>query len=106
MLENYPAIDRTTNGIRVVHTSGSNQMTITPDENISIENYTIADDEFKSWGMVKNETSDRDSMVYFEFSSGIQDQLYSMAYNDPITLRISLKIDLYGKLELQNQHKL
>lgn len=24
-----------------------------------------------------------------------------MAYNDPITLRISLKIDLYGKLELQ-----
>ena len=76
-------------------------MTITPDENISIENYTIADDEFKSWGMVKNETSDRDSMVYFEFSSGIQDQLYSMAYNDPITLRISLKIDLYGKLELQ-----
>ena len=101
VLENYPAIDRTTNGIRVVHTSGSNQMTITPDENISIENYTIADDEFKSWGMVKNETSDRDSMVYFEFSSGIQDQLYSMAYNDPITLRISLKIDLYGKLELQ-----
>ena len=101
VLANYPAIDRTTNGIRVVHTSGSNQMTITPDENISIENYTIADDEFKSWGMVKNETSDRDSMVYFEFSSGIQDQLYSMAYNDPITLRISLKIDLYGKLELQ-----
>ena len=40
-------------------------------------------------------------MIYFEFRDGVQNQLYSMHYNDPISLRMSLKIETFGKLELQ-----
>lgn len=101
VLANYPSLDRTTNGIRVQHSSGSNSMTIFVDENTNLENYTITDAEFKSWGMIKDGTQDEDSMVYFEFASGVQNQLYSMAYNDPITLSFSMKIEAFGKVELQ-----
>ena len=101
VLSSYPALDKTTNGIRVQHSSGSNSMTIYVDENTNLENYTITDAEFKSWGMIKDGTQDEDSMVYFEFASGVQNQLYSMAYNDPITLSFSMKIELFGKVELQ-----
>lgn len=100
VLANYPSIDRTTNGIRVTHSKGSNSMTILVDENTSLENYTITDAEFKSWGMIKEGTEDKDTMVFFEFPNGVQNQLYSMSYNDPITLGVSLKIDSFGKLEL------
>ena len=100
VLANYPSIDRTTNGIRVTHSQGSNSMTILVDENTSLENYTITDAEFKSWGMIKDGTEDKDTMVFFEFEDGVQNQLYSMSYNDPVTLGISLKIESFGKLEL------
>lgn len=100
VLASYPSIDRTTNGIRVTHSKGSNSMTILVDENTSLENYTITDAEFKSWGMIKEGTEDKDTMVFFEFPNGVQNQLYSMSYNDPITLGVSLKIESFGKLEL------
>ena len=100
VLASYPSIDRTTNGIRVTHSQGSNSMTILVDENTSLENYTITDAEFKSWGMIKDGTEDKDTMVFFEFAEGVQNQLYSMSYNDPVTLGISLKIESFGKLEL------
>lgn len=100
VLASYPSIDRTTNGIRVTHSKGSNSMTILVDENTSLENYTITDAEFKSWGMIKEGTEDKDTMVFFEFPNGVQNQLYSMSYNDPVTLGISLKIESFGKLEL------
>lgn len=100
VLANYPSLDKTTNGIRIQHSSGSNSMKVTVDENTNLENYTITDAEFKSWGMIKDGTEDKDSMVYFEFKDGVQNQLYSMAYNDPITLSFSVKIEAFGKLEL------
>ena len=40
-------------------------------------------------------------MVFFEFASGVQNQLYSMAYNDPITLAVGLNIETFGKLEIK-----
>ena len=100
VLSAYPSLDRTTNGIRVQHSSGSNSMTISVDENTNLENYVITDAEFKSWGMIKDGTQDHDSMVFFEFASGVQNQLYSMAYNDTITLAVGLNIETFGKLEL------
>ena len=100
VLSAYPSLDRTTNGIRVQHSSGSNSMTISVDENTNLENYVITDAEFKSWGMIKDGTQDHDSMVFFEFASGVQNQLYSMAYYDPITLAVGLNIETFGKLEL------
>ncbi len=76
-------------------------MTISVDENTNLENYVITDAEFKSWGMIKDGTQDHDSMVFFEFASGVQNQLYSMAYNDPITLAVGLNIETFGKLEIK-----
>ena len=63
-------------------------MTISVDENTNLENYRISDSTFREWGMIKNGTEDTDTMVFFEFSQGVQDQLYCMSYNDP-----SIKID-------------
>ena len=51
--------------------------------------------------MIKNGTEDNDTMVYFEFAAGVQNQLYCMSYNDPVTLNFSLAIETFGKLELQ-----
>ena len=101
VLANYPSIDRTTNGIRVQHTSGSNTLTISVDENTNLENYIITDSEFMSWGMIKDGTHDYDTMVYFEFASGVQNQLYCMSYNDPISLSFATNIESFGKMELQ-----
>ena len=101
VLSSYNSIDNTTNGIRITHSYGSNSISISVDENTNLENYTITDEEFKSWGMIKNGTEDNKTMIYFEFSDGVQDQLYSMSYNEPISLDFSVKIETFGKLELQ-----
>ena len=105
VLASYPSIDKTTNGIRVTHSNGSNSMTILVDENTTLENYTITDAQFKSWGMIKDGTEDKDTMVFFEFQDGVQNQLYSLSYNDPITLSVSLRIESFGKLELSKLNK-
>ena len=76
-------------------------MTIYVDENTNLENYRISDSTFREWGMIKNGTEDNDTMVYFEFASGVQNQLYCMSYNDPVTLNFSLEIETFGKVELQ-----
>lgn len=76
-------------------------MTITVYDSVETENIRISDSTFQSWGMVKGETEEHDTTVYFEFPSGIQDQLYAMHYNDPVTLNLSLKIELLGNLELK-----
>ena len=101
VLSSYNSIDNTTNGIRITHSYGSNSISISVDENTNLENYTITEAEFKSWGMIKNGTEDNNTMIYFEFSDGVQDQLYSMSYNEPISLDFSVKIETFGKLELQ-----
>lgn len=101
VLAEYGTIDNTKDGIRFVHQNGSNSMTISVDENTNLENYRISDNTFREWGMIKNGTEDNDTMVYFEFAAGVQNQLYCMSYNDPVTLNFSLAIETFGKLELQ-----
>lgn len=100
VLAEYGTIDKTKDGIRFVHQNGSNSMTISVDENTNLENYRVSDSTFREWGMIKNGTEDNDTMVFFEFASGVQNQLYCMSYNDPVTLNLSLNIELFGKLEL------
>ena len=52
--------------------------------------------------MIKSGSEDKDTTIYFSFSSGdIQDQIYSLNYNDPVTLALSLEIESFGKLELK-----
>ena len=100
VLAEYGTIDKTKDGIRFVHQNGSNSMTISVDENTNLENYRVSDSTFRELGMIKNGTEDNDTMVFFEFASGVQNQLYCMSYNDPVTLNLSLNIELFGKLEL------
>lgn len=101
VLSAYNSIDKTQDGVRYQHSAGSNSMTITVYDSVETEKIRISDSTFQSWGMVKGETEEHDTTVYFEFPSGIQDQLYAMHYNDPVTLNLSLKIELLGNLELK-----
>ena len=97
----YESINKTQEGITFKHNKGENTFTISVDENTNLENYRISDDTFKSWGLIREDTQDNDTMIYFEFREGVQNQLYCMHYNDPVSLRMSLNIELFGKLELQ-----
>lgn len=100
VLSSYANLDRTENGIRIRHTRGQNSMYIDVSENVDIESYTITDNMFLNWGMIKEDTINNDTTVYFEFADGVQDQLYAYHYNDPVSLSINMNIELFGKLEL------
>lgn len=100
VLKDYNSIDRTENNIRIVHNKGENTMSFTANENCDIESYIISDNTFEEWGLVKGGTEDKNTTVYIEFQSGVQDQLYSLDYNDPVTLRVNLSIEAKGKLEI------
>ena len=100
VLKDYTSINKTINGITFKHDTGSNSMTITVDKNIEIDRYRVSDKTFKEWGLVKGATQDKDTSIYFSFEKGGQSQLYSMNYNDPVTMALSLKINIYGKMEI------
>ena len=100
VLENYNSIDITTDGIRIVHNKGENFMTLTANEECMLNEYRISNDMFKSWGMIKGDTQDNDTTIYFAFKEGVQNQLYSLHYNDPISLAMNLEVERYGRLEL------
>lgn len=100
VLADYTSIDKTTEGIRITHNKGENTMNITVNDDCTRENYRISDEMMKSWGMIKEETRDNDTTIYFSFREGVQNQLYAMHYNDPVTMNLDLKINLLGNLEL------
>lgn len=101
VLSQYNSINQTKDGVRLIHNSGSNDMQISVNTNTNLENLRLSESLFKSWGMIKNGTEDKDSMVFFEFAQGVQNQLYCMAYNDPVSLHFELKINSFGSLELK-----
>ena len=74
--------------------------TITVSEDCTVESLNISDSTFQSWGLVKEESRDQDTTVYFSFTTGVQDQLMALHYNDPVPMAMSLKINLFGKIEL------
>lgn len=100
VLADYTSIDKTTEGIRITHNKGENTMNIKVNDDCTRENYRISDEMMKSWGMIKEETRDNDTTIYFSFRDGVQNQLYAMHYNDPVTMNLDLKINLLGNLEL------
>ena len=100
VLKDYVNFDKTVDGIRIQHTKGQNTLSITVDESCTKETYKISESTMKSWGIIKEETADQDSTVYFVFKEGVQNQLYTLNYNDPVTMLLDLKIDQYGRLEL------
>ena len=100
VLSGYASIDNSKNNVRFQHTYGQNTLTISVSENCEVENLFMSDDTFQNWGLVKEESKDQDTNIYFEFPSGAQDQLMAMHYNDPVPMSIRLKINLFGKIEL------
>jgi len=100
VLKDYASIDKTVNGIRIVHNHGENTMTVTVDKSCNLESYVFTNDEMESYGLIKEESRDHDTTVYITFKEGVQNQLYAMNYNDPVTMSLSLKINMYGKLEM------
>ena len=100
VLKEYSSIDKTYNTIRFQHNKGENTLTITVPENCEIENINISNATMQSLGMVKEATKNNDTNIYFEFSEGVQNQLYSLHYNDPVGLDFKIKVNQLGNLEL------
>jgi hypothetical protein len=100
ILASYNSIDVTTNGIRFQHNKGENTLTITVSEDCEVESLKVSDATTIGWGLIKEGTEDNDTTIYFEMDDGVQDQLYALHYNDPVSLAFSLKINLLGNLEL------
>lgn len=106
VLQNYNTINQTREGIRFEHTFGENTMRITVPEDCKIERLSLSDATMKEWGMIKNGSEDHDTTMYFTFNNAnVQNQLYSLNYNDPVTLSFDLKINLFGRLELSKLDK-
>lgn len=100
VLKDYQSIDRTVNGIRFQHNYGENTLTITITDSCNIENYYLTDLVATGWGLIKEESADYDTTIYFEFPNGVQNQLRAMHYNDPVPMALNLKINLAGNLEI------
>lgn len=100
VLANYNSIDKTVNGIRFQHTKGENTLKIQVSDDCDVENYKVSDATALAWRLIKAGTEDVDTTIYFSFNDDVQDQLYALNYNDPVTLAFSLKINLLGNLEL------
>ena len=100
IFKDYATVDATYNGIRFRHNKGENTLTIDVPSNCTTENMNISDATFMNLGLVKEESKNNDTSIYFEFKQGVQNQLYSMHFNDPVTMALKLKINLLGNLEL------
>lgn len=101
VLADYNSIDVTENGVRITHNKGENTMQIQVSDDCTIENYRISDDMFRQWGLIKTDTENKNTTVYLEFADGVQDQIYSLDYNDPTAMKLTLAVEAKGKLELE-----
>ena len=53
--------------------------------------------------MIKSGTENKNTTVYITFKEGVQNQLYSLNYNDPVSMSLNLGINRFGKLEIAKQ---
>ncbi|MBO5413059.1 MAG: hypothetical protein J6A29_01915, partial [Clostridia bacterium] len=83
VLKDYNSIDKTVDGIRIQHTKGENTIKITVSTDCNVESYKITDAMMESWGVIKEGKENKDTTVYITFKEGVQNQLYSLNYNDP-----------------------
>jgi len=100
VLAGYTSLDKTIDGIRFQHNKGENTMNITINADCTKESYKVSDAMMKSWGSMKGGTENYDTTFFIDFPTGVQDQIYSLNYNDPVTMAFNLKINAFGKLEL------
>lgn len=103
VLKDYYSIDKTIDGISIQHNQGENTLTIAIDNNCEINEYPISEETFKSWGMIKSGTEDYGSTIYFAFEEGVQNQLYALQYNEPISTSLNLKINNLGEINVNKK---
>lgn len=95
VLKDYVSFDKSIDGIRIQHTKGQNTMKITVSEECTQETYRISESTMKNWGIIKEESENHDTTVYFTFEEGVQNQLYALNYNDPVSMLLDLKINSF-----------
>lgn len=100
VLKDYVSFDRNIDGLRIKHNKGENTMTISVDKNYTNETLKLTEDKMKSWGIIKEETADNDTTIFFTFKEGVQNQLYALNYNDPVTMPLNIKINIFGNLKI------
>ena len=100
VLAKYNSIDKTLNGIRFQHSKGENILNITVYNECNIDSLEITDSITLGWNLIKEGTEDNDTNVYFQMNGDTQDQIYALHYNDPVSLRFTLKMQKFGKIEL------
>ena len=100
VLKDYNSIDVTADGIRFTHNKGENTMNIYVTNDCTLEQYRVSDATFLNWNMFKDVTINYDTTIYFTFRNGVQNQIYAMNYNDPVSMSLNLKINQFGSLEL------
>ena len=100
VLKDFVSFDKNIDVVRIQHNIGENTMTIIVDKNYTKENLKITEDKMKSWGIIKEETVDNDTTVFFTFKEGVQNQLYSLNYNDPVSMPLNIKINIFGNLKM------
>ena len=100
VLKDFVSFDKNIDGVRIQHNIGENTMTVSVDKNCTNENLKITEDKMKSWGIIKEETADNDTTVFFTFKEGVQNQLYSLHYNDPVSMPLNIKINMLGNLKI------
>lgn len=100
VLKDYVSFDRNIDGLRIQHNKGENTMTISVDKNYTKETLKLTEDKMNSWGIIKEETADNDTTIFFTFKEGVQNQLYSLNYNDPVPMSLNIKINIFGNLKI------
>ena len=78
VLKDYNSIDRTIDGVRIVHTKGENTMQVIVSKDCNTETLKITDNTMESWGMIKEETADNDTTVFF--TSEVEFKINYMPY--------------------------
>ncbi len=100
VLKDYESVNKTINGITIIHNYGENDMTIRVNNDCVIEEMNFTNTVMRKLGLIKKGTEDNDTTVYFTFAESVQPQLYSLDYNDPVAISLKLNINLLGSLEL------
>ena len=105
VLKEYCNIDKEINGVRISHIFGENSLKIKTSEKCNTYQIQISEDIMNSLGLIKEETKQNNTTIYLEFNQGVQNQIYSLNYNSPVSFSINLQITPYGNLELKKINK-
>lgn len=105
ILKEYCKIDKEIEGIRINHALGENTLKIKVPEDCNVKQIYLTEEIMKKAGLIKEETKQNNTTIYFEFSRGVQNQIYSLNYNSPVSFSLNLQIIPNGNLEIKKLNK-